>query len=119
MHSCFYHAAELTCILSVGPHAHVRAEGYSHASLVRTGEGLLDPHADDYRFFDLRRRQQAVDLCHLQNRDASNDRRHMKSAFGDEQLERASIEEAPMLDRIDPRFERRINAGGAMRMCSG
>ena len=23
-----------------------------------------------------------------------------------------------MLDRIDPRFERRINAGSAMRMCS-
>src|ERR1700730_1696335 len=87
MHSRFDHEAELTCVLSVGPHTHVRAEGYGHASLVRTGEGLLNLHADDHRLFDLRRRQQAVGLCHLQHRDASNDRRHMKSAFGDEQLE--------------------------------
>lgn len=42
--------------------------------------------------------QHAVTLRHLQNRDAGNDRRHMKSAFGDEQLERASVEEAPVLD---------------------
>src|SRR5260370_7088577 len=108
MHSRVDHEAELTCVLSVGPHTHVRAEGYSHASLVRTGEGLLNLHADDHSLFDLRRRQQAVGLCHLQNRDASNDRRHMKSAFGDEQLERASVEEAPMLDRIHPPFDRRI-----------
>src|SRR6202040_1750664 len=84
----------------------------------RVCEGLLDLHADDHRLLDLRCRQQAVALCHLQNRHASNDRRHMESAFGDEQLERTSVEEAPMLDRSDPRFERRINAGGAMRMCS-
>src|SRR5580700_701225 len=119
MHSRFDHEAELTCVLSVGPHTHVRAEGYSHASLVRTGEGLLNLHADDHRLFDLRWRQQAVGLCHLQNRNAGDYRRHMKSAFGDEQFERASVEEAPMLDRIHPRFERRINAGSAMRMCSG
>src|ERR1700719_569690 len=71
MHSRFYHEAELTCVLSVGPHTHVRAEGYGHASLVRAGEGLLDLHADDDRLLDLRWRQQAVALCHLQNRDAS------------------------------------------------
>src|ERR1700719_4290888 len=98
MHSRFYHEAELTCVLSVGPHTHVRAEGYGHASLVRAGEGLLDLHADDHRLLDVRCRQQAVALCHLQNRHASNDRRHMESAFGDEQLERTSVEEAPMLD---------------------
>jgi hypothetical protein len=46
-------------------------------------------------FSILRCRQQAVALCHLQNRDASNDRRHMESAFGDEQLERASVEKLP------------------------
>src|ERR1700720_4883683 len=98
MHSRCDHEAELTCVLSVGPRTHVRAEGYSHASLVRAGEGLLNLHADDHRLLDLRCRQQAVALCHLQNRDASNDRRHMESAFGDAQLERATVEEAPMLD---------------------
>src|ERR1700719_3285006 len=53
MHSRFYHEAELMCVLSVGPHTHVRAEGYSHASLVRAGEGFLNLHADDHRAFSI------------------------------------------------------------------
>ena len=117
-HPCFDHVAELTCVLSVGPHAHIRAERDPRAGLVRAGEGLLDLRPDDHRLLDLRRGQHAVTLRHLQHGDAGNDRRHMKSAFGEEQLERASVEEAPVLDQVDPRFERRIDAGSAVRMSS-
>src|SRR6516164_8646421 len=42
----------------------------------------------------------------------------MKGTFGDEQLERASVEKAPVLDRIDPRFEGGVDAGSAVRMSS-
>jgi hypothetical protein len=42
--------------------------------------------------------QSGAEASEEQRGDASNDRRHMKSAFGDEQLEGASVEEAPVLD---------------------
>jgi hypothetical protein len=44
----------------VGPHTHVRAEGYRHTSLVRAGEGILDLHTDGHRHEKDRERRRVL-----------------------------------------------------------